>query len=406
MSNSNSPKADKKEAIKRLIKRLHEGAGVEETKEKFKEEIKDISSSEIAAIEEELIKEGMPREEVQKLCDVHLAVFRESIEREKTAPPAGHPIHILMEEHNMLLKFAAELKNTSQAIKRAADFNSIGPEIEKLRHIEEHLKSSESHYVREENVIFPSLERHGITQPPAMMWMEHDRIREIKKNFYKLMEEVEKLDFKEFKENLEAAASLLSDMLSTHFYKENNILFPTALKVIGANEWQDIREQFDDLGYCCFTPEEAKKSAREAEAPTSKPEKEGLVAFESGTLSKDELEAIFNTLPVDITFVDKEDTVRYFSQSRERIFPRAKAVIGRKVQHCHPQKSIHIVNQILEDFKSGKRDEAHFWINLKGRLIHIRYFAVRNKNRDYLGCLEVTQDITDIKKIEGEKRLL
>ncbi|MBM4452291.1 MAG: DUF438 domain-containing protein [Chloroflexi bacterium] len=130
------------------------------------------------------------------------------------------------------------------------------------------------------------------------------------------------------------------------------------------------------------------------------------MAFETGSLSPLEVEAIFNNLPVDITFVDKDDRVRYFSQSSERIFPRTKAVIGRTVQQCHPQKSVHVVNQILDDFRSGKRNMAQFWINLKGRLVYIRYFAVRDSKSGYLGCLEVTQDITDIKKIEGEKRLL
>jgi len=140
--------------------------------------------------------------------------------------------------------------------------------------------------------------------------------------------------------------------------------------------------------------------------PVSKTETKGMIPFETGSLSKEEIEAIFNNLPVDITFVDKENTVRYFSQSKERIFPRTKAVIGRKVQNCHPQKSVHVVNQILEDFKNGRRDVAEFWINLNDRLIYIRYFAVHDKNGDYLGCLEATQDITDIKKIEGEKKLL
>ena len=130
------------------------------------------------------------------------------------------------------------------------------------------------------------------------------------------------------------------------------------------------------------------------------------VAFETGEFLTEELEAVLNTLPVDITFVDKEDRVRYFSQSKERIFPRTKAVIGRKVQQCHPQKSLHVVEEILSDFKENKREEAGFWINLGGRLVYIRYFAVRDKAEKYVGCLEVTQDITDIKKIEGEKRLL
>ena len=135
-------------------------------------------------------------------------------------------------------------------------------------------------------------------------------------------------------------------------------------------------------------------------------ETEDNVVFETGNLSEEEIEAVFNTLPVDVTFVDKDDTVRYFSQTKDRLFPRTKAVIGRKVQQCHPQKSVHMVNRILEAFKNGSREVAEFWMKLEGQLIHIRYFAVRDRNGVYLGCLEVSQDITSIKKIEGEKRLL
>lgn len=145
-------------------------------------------------------------------------------------------------------------------------------------------------------------------------------------------------------------------------------------------------------------PTVGKKSAK----PTSNG---GRIPLESGSFSKEELEAVLNTLPVDITFVDAKDQVRYFSQSPGRIFIRNKAVIGRKVQQCHPSKSIDRVNAILSDFKSGKRSAAEFWINLKGRLVYIRYFAVRSRKGRYLGCLETTQDITDIKRIEGEKRL-
>jgi len=133
---------------------------------------------------------------------------------------------------------------------------------------------------------------------------------------------------------------------------------------------------------------------------------EGQVVLETGSFSKEELEALLNTLPVDITFVDKENAVRYFSKAKNRIFTRTKAIIGRKVQQCHPPKSIHVVNKILDDFRNGHKDVAEFWIHSKERLIYIRYFAVRDTGGEYLGCLEVTQDITDIKKIEGEKRLL
>ncbi len=123
-------------------------------------------------------------------------------------------------------------------------------------------------------------------------------------------------------------------------------------------------------------------------------------------LSTETLEAIFDTLPVDLTFVDDADIVRYYSKGDERISKRAPAVIGRKVQDCHPKESVHRVNEVISDLKSGKRDVAEFWIDLKGRKIYIRYFTVRDKTGKYIGILEVAQDITDLQKIEGEKKLL
>ncbi|RLG90247.1 DUF438 domain-containing protein, partial [Candidatus Bathyarchaeota archaeon] len=225
-----------------------------------------------------------------------------------------------------------------------------------------------------------------------------------------LIEKYPRVEFKSFREQLSELSVSLSIMLSSHFFKENSILFPTALKVISPDEWNEIRRDFDEVGYCCFTPSHLKtrkirKIAPQEEKPTGK-EEAGTLVFETGLLSKEEIEAVLDTLPVDISFVDKNDEVKYFNKAEERIFVRTKAVIGRKVQQCHPQKSVHIVNRILEAFKKGEKDKAEFWINLKGRLVHIRYFAVRDKKGQYLGTLEVTQDITDIKKIEGEKRLL
>jgi PAS domain S-box-containing protein len=402
-----NPSGNKKKVLKELIEKLHAGAKPDAIKESFKEILKDVSPTEIAQVEEELIKEGMPKEEIQKLCEVHLSVFQESLEKEKTLAPPGHPIRILMEEHKILLRFANEFREVAKEITTKLGNNEA--HIEKMKHLgdlAEHFKESESHYLREENVLFPYLEKHGITQPPAIMWMEHDKIRGTEKNIYKLLEAHDNMVPQDFTKQLKEMAISLADVLSSHFYKENNVLFPTALKVIGENEWKDIRHQFDEIGYCSFTPQFARITTEEMRAPTSKPEIEGMIPFETGSLSREQIEAIFGTLPVEITFIDKEDSVRYFSQPKEMIFSRTKAIIGRQVQLCHPQKSIHLVNRILEDFKSGKRGVAEFWINLEGKLVHIRYFAVRNKNGEYLGCLEVTQDITAIKKIQGEKRLL
>ena len=395
---------DKKKMLKEAIKQLHSGISPQEVKEKFKQVLEGISPVEIAKIEQELVKEGMPREEIQKLCDVHMAVFREQLEKQKLNIPAEHPISILMEEHKIMLRIAEKLNAITNKVQQINDTSYVGEEIHNLEHIAVDFLDAEKHYLREENVLFPSLEKHGITEPPAIMWMEHNQIREKKKQLNQIIENYNTISFQDFKKKLSETAEALNSLLPSHFFKENSILFPTALRVITDKEWKEIRNEFDEIGYCCFTPPDLMAPPQKKEKAVTAPE--GILQFETGTLSKEELEALLDSLPVDITFVDKEDTVKYFSKAEKRIFVRTKAIIGRKVQLCHPQKSIHIVNKIVESFKKDKKDVAEFWIPMNNRLIYIRYFAVRDKNGKYLGTIEVTQDITDIKKIEGEKRLL
>jgi len=398
---------DKKIMLKEMITQLHTGASPQEVKERFGPALKGISSLEIAKIEQELIKEGLPREEIQKLCDVHLAVFREQLQKQKLDIPIEHPINILMEEHKIMLQITEKLNTIANKIQQVSNISYVGDEIHHLEHIAEDLRDSEKHYLREENVLFPSLEKHGVTEPPAIMWTEHNQIREKKKQISKLIEDHDTMNFQDFKNQLAKIASVLNSFLPSHFFKENNILFPTALQVITNEEWKEIRNEFDEIGYCCFTPPKltaTPKTAKQQATPTPSPEE--MLQFETGSLSKEEVEAILDSLPVDISFVDKNDSVKYFNKADKRIFVRTKAVIGRKVQLCHPQKSVHIVNKILEAFKTGKKDSAEFWITMNNRLIHIRYFAVRDKDGKYLGTMEVTQDLTDIKKIEGQKRLL
>ncbi len=234
------------------------------------------------------------------------------------------------------------------------------------------------------------------------MWMEHNQIREKKKSLVELVAKHNAISFEEFKKQLYTIAESLNNLLASHFYKENNILSQQRLRVVTEEEWKEARVDFDEIGYCCFTPPQLTMEKLITEEKASEVS-EGLLQFETGSLTKEELEALLDSLPVDITFVDKNDSVKYFNKAEKRVFVRTKSVIGRKVQLCHPQKSIHIVNQIVENFKSGKKDVAEFWIQMNNRLIHIRYFAVRDKNGKYLGTMEVTQDLTDIKKIEAKK---
>jgi DUF438 domain-containing protein len=395
---------EKRNQLKKLLERLHKGESLEHIKAEFSELAKEVSPADISAVEEEMVKSGMPQQEIHRLCDIHMAVLKEKFDSTAPIAPAGHPIHILMEEHKVILGLANELRDIARKLgENAVSVNDVRAHLIDILH---HFIDSEKHYVREENVLFPYLEKHGITQPPAIMWMEHDQIRELKKSFQRLWDKVDKLSEKDFSGQLDKLSLSLVELLSNHFYKENNILFPTSLQVIPENEWAEIKHQFDDLGYCCFTPQNSIVSSQIVQEAGIKQKKEGLMDFETGSLTPAEVEDLLNSLPVDITFVGKDDTVRYFSQTKDRIFPRAKAIIGRTVQNCHPEKSVHKVNQIVADFKSKKRDTAEFWINLGGKMIYIKYFAIRDNKGEYIGTMEVTQDITHIKKLEGEKRLM
>ena len=195
-------------------------------------------------------------------------------------------------------------------------------------------------------------------------------------------------------------------MLAGHFSKENRVLFPTAIQLFSDEEWIDIRKQFDDVGYCCFTPERVDFSQ---EDELQKPKvliEDNIVNFETGSLSFEQLMILFKSLPVDITYVDENDKVQFYSEGPDRIFVRTPSVVGRDVRNCHPSKSVDRVLEIIDGFKNKSLDKAEFWLELNGRMIYIRYFPLRNPNGDYKGVLEVTQDITEIRKIEGEKRLL
>lgn len=409
---------DRKNLLREVIKQLHAGMPPQEVKEKFKRLLEGVSSLEIAKIEQGLVEEGIPREEIQRLCDLHLEIFRDQLQKEPVEIAPENPVSILLEEHKALKRLLENLTALVDKVQKTEDSSLLMDEIRGLKEVSAELLDAEKHYLREENALFPILERHGITEPPAIMWMEHNQLREKKKLLQSLIENHDRMDFREFKTQLGDLASSISRILSSHIFKENNILFPTALRVITEQEWKEMRMEFDEIGYCCFTPRDfvvkpvsetvKRPKAEEPAAPEGilKSEFGFEFEFETGSLSKEEIEGLLNTLPVDITFVDKDDYVKYFNKAEKRLFVRTKAVLGRKVQLCHPQKSIHVVNRILEAFKRGEKDVAEFWIQKGGRLIHIRYFAVKDKDGKYLGTMEVSQDITDIKKIEGEKRLL
>lgn len=387
----------KKETLKTMIKMLHEGADLAQMKAIFKKEFGNVMPHQISMLEEELIKEGIPQDQVHRLCQLHIDLFRESIDSGKVDVPKGHPLFILYSEHSKLIEFAQNLVESTTKFIDAP----VADVFAQIQQLVSFFKESAVHYLREENVLFPILEKYGVTQPPKIMWMEHDNIRAIEKNINSTTNALQKGFSKELSQKLQNFAIQLSETLADHFYKENNILFPTSYKFFNEDDWKLVKQEFDEIGYTSFSPDVAKdiSSAKEGKVAAD------TVELETGTLTIEQLTKMLDTMPVDFTFIDKDDVVCYFNNAPDRIFVRSKAVIGRTVQNCHPDKSIHVVNKLLNEMKQGTRDKAEFWITLNGRLIYISYYAVR-KDGEYIGCLEVTQDITDIQKITGEKRLL
>ena len=195
-------------------------------------------------------------------------------------------------------------------------------------------------------------------------------------------------------------------MVNDMIYKEEHILFPMALETLGESDWAKVREGEEEIGYAWVQPAETWKPSAGPYQENIPHDKVGSLTLDTGLLTAEQINLLLMHLPVDISFVDENDKVAYYSQTEDRIFPRSPGIIGRSVQNCHPARSVHVVEKILQEFKAGNRDSAEFWIQMKGRFIHIRYFAMRDRGGKYRGTLEVSQDVTSIRGLEGDKRLL
>ncbi len=391
--------AERASRISRLagvIRALHDGAAVDEVREEFSEIIEGVGAGEIAEMEQRLISEGMPVSEVQRLCDVHVGAFREALdESPKVDPPPGHPLHTYLADNRVIGELLDRLGRLAAEIGRGGDRDRALKRAEPLL---DRLLGLENHYRRKENQLFPLLERHGVSGPTQVMWGVHDEIR---KALAGLRAAIDVGDAERFAAEAPVAARDGAEMI----YKEEKILFPLSLQTLDEEEWAEVRRGEDELGYELAEPA-APWPAGGDRGRSEKGAARGLLPLKTGELSLEQLDLMLTHLPVDLSFVDDNDEVRFYSEGPERIFPRSPAVIGRKVQNCHPPGSVHVVQSILDSFRSGERSVAEFWIRLHGRFVQIRYFAVRDRAGAYRGCLEVSQDVTAIRKLEGERRLL
>jgi len=404
------PLTDPKErraALKAIIKDLHGGGDMAVLKQRFKDLIQGVAAPEIANIEQELMNEGLPAEEIKRLCDVHVEIFKEALEeQDRPDPPMGHPIHTYMKENRASEKIMSDTSMLMGLLGWPPTSKAFSEHCQALGEFIEQLSEINTHYTRKENQLFPMLEAHHFTGPSQVMWSIHDDIRAQLKQ---TREAFSANDPAQTVSALKAAIQAIRDMI----YKEEHILFPTSLDMLSDSEWVKVKDGEADIGFAWVVPDEGwpDEVIKDTGAPAPEPEEilldvAGALGLATGQLTLEQINLMLTHLPVDLTYVDQNDRVAYYSEGPARIFPRSPAIVGREVRNCHPPKSVHVVNKILDAFKSGSRDSAAFWIDLGGKFIYIRYFPVRDAEGHYRGCLEVSQDLTEIRKLEGENRLL
>ncbi len=396
----------RKSILKSLILKLHEGVNPEQVRKELESALSGIPYGEVVEVEQELVAEGLPETEIQKLCDIHSYVMQGSIDLStfKITPP-GHPIDTFEKENREIEKYVDEANKISEELIAAESVENIKEALIPVRAKLNSLMDIDKHYKRKEYLLFSFLEKRGITAPPKVMWGKHDEIREMLNGTIEALAEVDdKDDFAIiYKTLVKPTLYSIADMI----VKEEKILFPMSADELSEADWYEIYKQTGDYGYCLYDPKVEWKpknliSKEQVESSITS----DTMSFPTGKLNYEEVLGILNTIPVDMTFVDKNDKVRYFTDGKERIFERSRAILLRDVRMCHPPSSVHIVDKILEDFKSGKQDKARFWINSRGKFIMIEYYAVRGTNGEYLGTLEVSQDLSELRELDGEQRLL
>jgi uncharacterized protein len=400
-------KANRIRVLKDIIKHLHAGNPPEQVQQQMREIVRQTDASEIMAMEQELMAEGMPVEEVRSMCDLHSKVTRDVLvqltTRKAIAP--GHPVDTFRRENEALRGVTAAMTQTLTELQGTTKSGDAAAIVLRFRQSYNELMDIDKHYQRKEHALFSCLERHGITGPSKVMWAKDDDIRNLLKRLGECMHS-DPSAIETWKMNLVEAAKAALNAVQEMIYKEENILLPMSLETLSEDEWAEIWSASPKYGWCIVEPQQGYTPAVSVTTQSMKIPPTGALMLPTGNVNLEQLVAIFSTLPLDLTFVDADDRVAFFTEGPDRIFARSKAIIGRKVQHCHPPRSVETVDQILSDFRAGRQSVAEFWINFNDKFVHVRYFAVRNSDGAYLGTVELTQDLSPLRALQGERRLL
>lgn len=414
---------DKAEALKAYIERLNRGESLEDVQKDFRDSFGSVDAADIVEAEKKMIQGGTPVAQVQKLCDLHSALFHGNTRRERisnaenavarslrmkkalertpqdassmpsaeSAQIKGHPLNILSRENDEFLK---RLDTLQSLLRQKADARAV---LESLKDLSE----SGAHYDKKDELILPPLKRHGVQGPADVMWNVDGELRKAGKDAVLKLEKVadssDQAVPQELTEEIKKFATRMKEMI----FKEDKILFPLAEKNFTADEWQMIDRDMPRFGYAWIKDipkwDGAEKPGKENPSvvlPDGSAQ-QAEIKLPGGTLSLSELEGIFRTLPAELTFIDAGDTNRYFSEDSS-LFPRAMSALGHSVYECHPPRAVPVVRNVIGQLRSGEKDVISFVTNKHGRKAFVRYMAVRSGEGEYLGTLEVVEDITDI----------
>jgi len=306
--------------------------------------------------------------------------------------PKESILYLLTQDNIGVSQYLSSIKEDIKQINKDVSEKKIN----KLKKNFLELNNFTQHYTVKENILFPEIEKNWKEYDCIkIMWSFHDDIR---KNIKKLIEllNIRHFDLKQFNQ----LSSKIYFNINTIIFREQFVLFSVIYETFENKILEKMYHQLHEFNLAFAETENIKGILDKVSTV------DGIIKLSTGEVSLEQLELIFNHLPVDMTFIDENDKVRYFSNPKHRIFPRTTSIIGRSVQNCHPHESVETVNKIISSFKNAEKDAASFWIKMGDKFILIQYFAVRDKNKNYKGILEVSQEISEIQKIKGERRLL
>ena len=388
MSNDAMTPLERQEKLKELMLRLHQGEKEEIIQEEFNQYFDSISPYEIQVMERNLMQEGITYEEIMRLCKIHASLMSAKVESGEGMPDfekEGHPVMVLKKENLALRGAIDRIERLLQAYVSSKDEELL----KGLKRQISLLDQFENHYLRKEYALFPIMESKGITAPPKVMWGVHDEIREIYKNFKQAFDE----QADDVMEQFLAAKEELLEMI----FKEENILIPMVAQAFHVDDWEKMAQDTPQYGYCIVTPEAEWKVEKKPSTIQSKEEiqETGDIPLSTGSLSLEQLDLLLNLLPMELSFVDKDNIVKYYNEGNgeEKIFKRTKSAIGRDVINCHPPKIHAIVTKLFEQLRSGQKEKEEMWFKKEDKMIHVTYHAVRNAQGEYMGVLEYVQNI-------------